>query len=117
MAQSLGIKEQGEHMKCIVNECKNVFNDVDFRGDVCLPCYQSMTTGWRKKQIQMREPFEYWNAVEGWVKIDPPEPQREPRWKEWRGLTDVEIEHAYMNTKDFVDMARVLEDILKGKNT
>jgi hypothetical protein len=70
---------------------------------------------WRREQTP--KPFEFWNVVEGWTKIDLPTLQREPRWKEWRGLTDVEIEHAYMNTKDFVDMARVLEDILKGKNT
>ena len=37
--------------------------------------------------------------------------------KPWVGLTDEEIENAYIRTKDFVDMARVLEDILKEKNT
>jgi|GEM_PF-2618912 len=37
--------------------------------------------------------------------------------REWVGLTDEEIEHAYMHTVDFVDMARVLEDILEEKNT
>ena len=36
--------------------------------------------------------------------------------KPWVGLTDEEIENAYIRTKDFVDMARVLEDILKEKN-
>ena len=35
----------------------------------------------------------------------------------WVGLTGEEIENAYIRTKDFVDMARVLEDILKEKNT
>ena len=35
----------------------------------------------------------------------------------WVGLTDEEIESAYMNTNNFERMARVLEDILKGKNT
>jgi len=37
--------------------------------------------------------------------------------REWVGLTDEEIEHAYMHTANFVDMARVLEDILQEKNT
>ena len=36
--------------------------------------------------------------------------------KPWVGLMDEEIENAYIRTKDFVDMARVLEDILKEKN-
>jgi len=36
--------------------------------------------------------------------------------REWVGLTDEEIEHAYMHTANFVDMARVLEDILQEKN-
>jgi len=37
--------------------------------------------------------------------------------REWVSLTDEEIEHAYMHTANFVDMARVLEDILQEKNT
>ena len=37
--------------------------------------------------------------------------------REWVNLTDEEIEHAYMHTANFVDMARVLEDILQEKNT
>ena len=35
----------------------------------------------------------------------------------WVGLTDEEVENAYIHTKHFVDMAKVLEDILKEKNT
>ena len=45
------------------------------------------------------------------------EPQLHPPQRTWVGLTDEEIENAYIRTKDFVDMARVLEDILKEKNT
>jgi len=36
--------------------------------------------------------------------------------RDWEGLTDEEIEHAYMNTNNFERMARVLEDRLKEKN-
>jgi hypothetical protein len=36
--------------------------------------------------------------------------------RDWEGLTDEEIEHAYMNTNNFEGMARVLEDRLKEKN-
>jgi hypothetical protein len=35
----------------------------------------------------------------------------------WVGLTDEEIENAYIRTEHFVDMAKVLDDILKEKNT
>jgi len=34
----------------------------------------------------------------------------------WVGLTDEEIENAYIRTEHFVDMAKVLDDILKEKN-
>ena len=44
------------------------------------------------------------------------EPQLHPPQRTWVGLTGEEIENAYIRTKDFVDMARVLEDILKEKN-
>lgn len=32
-------------MKCLVKNCKNLFNDIEFRGDLCLPCYRELTTG------------------------------------------------------------------------
>jgi hypothetical protein len=35
----------------------------------------------------------------------------------WVGLTDEDIENAYIRTEHFVDMAKVLDDILKEKNT
>jgi hypothetical protein len=53
--------------------------------------------------------------VSGWRKRQTE--QREPRWKEWRGLTDEEIEQAYMDTNNFQRMARLLENILKERNT
>jgi predicted RNA binding protein with dsRBD fold (UPF0201 family) len=34
----------------------------------------------------------------------------------WVGLTDEDIENAYIRTEHFVDMAKVLDDILKEKN-
>jgi hypothetical protein len=64
-------------------------------------------SGWRKRQIALNQKAE--NARE--LGLDY-KPQRT-----WVGLTDEEIENAYIRTKDFVDMARVLEDILKEKNT
>jgi hypothetical protein len=50
-------------------------------------------SGWRKRQTQ------------------------EPRWKEWVGLTDEEIEQVYMDTMNFQKMARALETKLKERNT
>ena len=64
-----------------------------------------MESGWRKRQVQ--------------ASIEDDDDIQDYK-KPWVGLTDEEIEHAYMKfyyTKDFVDMARVLEDILKDKNT
>jgi len=37
--------------------------------------------------------------------------------REWVGLTDEEIEGAYMDTPNFVRMAEFLENILREKNT
>lgn len=43
-------------MKCAIKDCNNLFNDVEFRGSICLPCARSATTGWRKKQMTKSEP-------------------------------------------------------------
>jgi hypothetical protein len=43
--------------------------------------------------------------------------QGEPPQRTWQGLTDEDIENAYIRTEHFVDMAKVLDDILKEKNT
>jgi len=62
-----------------------------------------MESGWRKRQIMAEDDDDIQDYKKPWV-----------------GLTDEEIEIAYMNTnnfKGFERMARVLEDILKGKNT
>ena len=32
-------------MKCIVKDCENHKNEGGFAGDVCLPCYEFITTG------------------------------------------------------------------------
>jgi hypothetical protein len=67
-----------------------------------------MESGWRKRQIEQMERSELCSNYGGFCK------------KEWVGLTDEEIEIAYMNTnnfKGFERMARALENILKGKNT
>ena len=57
-------------------------------------------SGWRKRQIMAEDDDDIQDYKKPWV-----------------GLTDEEIESAYMNTNNFERMARVLEDILKGKNT
>ena len=69
-------------------------------------------SGWRKRQIALDQKAE--NAKELGLNYAP---AREPRWKEWRGLTDEEIEQAYMDTNNFQRMGRLLENILKEKNT
>jgi hypothetical protein len=53
-------------MKCIVGHCAHLFNEMDFRGDVCLPCYQKITTGWRKRQIEnikVKTDVEFYNEL------------------------------------------------------
>jgi hypothetical protein len=88
-----------------------------------------------------QEPFEYWNAVEGWVKIDEVREHFDavgcgtiyksagegrtplytaPQKKEWVGLTDEEI--SYQARKEdhavyFALGALWAEAKLKGKNT
>ena len=86
------------------------------------------------------EPFEYWNAVEGWVKIDETRQHfdsvgcgtiyksagenRVPLYtapsqrKEWVGLTDMEIVGvATINQSSDFGFARAIEAKLKDKNT
>jgi hypothetical protein len=43
-------------MKCLIKDCNNLFNDVEFRGTICLPCARSATSGWRKQQVLSLEP-------------------------------------------------------------
>ena len=93
-----------------------------------------------------QEPFEYWNAVEGWVKIDEVRDHfdavgcgtiyksagegRSPLYtappKQWVGLTDEKIQDlAYLSQKidegnspwfDRLGFARAIEQALKEKN-
>jgi hypothetical protein len=88
-----------------------------------------------------QEPFEYWNAVEGWVKIDEVREHfdavgcgtiyksagegRSPLYtappkKQWVSLTDQEVWQAIHNVLEgggWLDVARVLEQAFKEKNT
>jgi hypothetical protein len=88
-----------------------------------------------------QEPFEYWNAVEGWVKIDEVREHfdavgcgtiyksagegRSPLYtappkKQWVSLTDQEVWQAIDNVLEgggWLDVARVLEQAFKDKNT
>jgi len=93
------------------------------------------------RQALETEPFEYWNAVEGWVKIDEVREHfdavgcgtiyksagegRSPLYtappkKQWVSLTDQEVWQAIDNVLEgggWLDVARVLEQAFKGKNT
>ena len=83
------------------------------------------------------EPFEYWNAVEGWVKIEEVRQHfdtagcgtiyktsgegRVPLYtapqREWQGLTDEEIgEIADDENYGYMDVARAIQAKLKEKN-
>ena len=92
---------------------------------------------------QEQEPFEYWNAVEGWVKIDEVREHfdsvgcgtiyktagegREPLYttppqRTWVGLTDEEIEalakqHNGIFYDCDIDFAEAIQAKLKEKNT
>lgn len=105
---------------------------LDFECPMCGHCCQALKT----------EPFEYWNAVEGWVKIDEVREHFDsvgcgtiyksagdgrsplytaPQKKEWVGLTDEEhdnIKDNYHNMTWTLEMfARAVEQALKEKNT
>ena len=90
----------------------------------------------RQALEEKQEPFEYWNAVEGWVKIDEVREHfdavgcgtiyksagegRSPLYtappkREWVGLTDGEMEALFLN-EDGVRFARYIEAKLKEKN-
>ena len=83
-----------------------------------------------------QEPFEYWNAVEGWVKIDEVREHFDavgcgtiyksagegrsplytaPQKKEWVGLTDEEMDEL-VNRFARYELAREIESKLKEKN-
>jgi len=42
---------------------------------------------------------------------------KEPRWKEWRGLTAEDMKDKRTHNFDFIDGARWAEEILKERNT
>ena len=88
----------------------------------------------------VQEPLEYWNAVEGWVKIDEVRQHfdsvgcgtiyknagedRVPLYtaakRQWVGLTQQDIDIAFDDTQEgggFDDFARAIEQRLKEKNT
>ena len=85
-----------------------------------------------------QEPLEYWNAVEGWVKIDEVREHFEsvscgtiykhegegrvplyttPPQREWVGLTDDEIQNIVDCGRPTVVNIRKAEQLLKDKNT
>ena len=88
------------------------------------------------RQALETEPFEYWNAVEGWVKIDEVREHfdavgcgtiykssgegRSPLYtappKQWVGLTAYEIQEIYSGNQHWGNFACAIEAKLKGKN-
>jgi hypothetical protein len=115
--------------------------------DNCPNCeyHRQRAQRWREEAYKQaghplpeQEPFEYWNAVEGWVKIDEVREHfdsvgcgtiyktagegREPLYttppqRTWVGLTRDEILEARWHNKSSYKFARVLEAKLKEKNT
>ena len=91
------------------------------------------------EQAEKQEPLEYWNAVEGWVKVDEVRQHfdsvgcgtiyknagedRVPLYtapqREWVGLTDEEMQQACYETFSYDPyvIARAIEAKLKEKNT
>ena len=96
------------------------------------------------RQALETEPFEYWNAVEGWVKIDEVREHfdsvgcgtiyksggegRSPLYtappkREWVGLTDEDLfDIAIVNFGEpdlqlFIEMGKLVQEELKEKNT
>ena len=84
------------------------------------------------------EPLEYWNAVEGWVKLDEvrqhfdsvgcgtiykkPGEGRQPLYpippqREWQGLTDEECDDIWDECLGVFDCLKMTEAKLKEKNT
>ena len=97
---------------------------------------EGVITTLRQALEEKQEPFEYWNAVEGWVKIDEVREHfnavgcgtiyksagegRSPLYtaplKQWVGLTDEDMEALFLN-EDGVRFARYIEAKLREKNT
>ena len=73
-------------------------------------------SGWRKRQIALDQKAE--NEKE--LGLDY-EPAREPRWKEWRGLTSEEIEEGHKDSwatkQSFESAVWWAEKKLKERNT
>jgi hypothetical protein len=100
---------------------------------------ERVTTALRQALETEQEPFEYWNAVEGWVKIDEVREHFDtvgcgtiyksagegrsplytaPQKKEWVGLTDEEIHgiDGYEEDRKMYRFARAIEQALKERN-
>jgi len=92
------------------------------------------------KDKALKQPIEYWNAVEGWVKIDEVHDHFDsvgcgtiyktsgedrvplyttPPHRKWVGLTDEEIHDTpgYQETREMYRFVKLIEAKLKEKNT
>jgi hypothetical protein len=117
-------------------------NDPDGMGTRFIPvgryCHEAAEALRARLAQPESEPFEYWNAVEGWVKIEEVRQHfdtagcgtiyktggegRVPLYttpqREWVGLTDLEISKIYDDCNDWehYEYERAIEAKLKEKN-
>jgi hypothetical protein len=129
------------------NLCEALHHPKKLQHGIGQPCpavakYEKAITAIKEALAQPeQEPFEYWNAVEGWVKIDEvrehfgsvgcgtiyktagedrvPVYTTSPK-REWQGLTDTEIQaihDTYYRRMGPQEFARAIESKLKEKNT
>ena len=119
----------------LMQQVKSIARKLENKNETC-------SLGLRKKAAAMLiklaqpepEPFEYWNAVEGWVKIEEVRQHFDtagcgtiyktsgegrvplytaPPQREWKGLTEEEI---FTSWKHYADIVREVEAALKEKN-
>jgi len=120
-----------EAMQLALDMLNEIADDV-----YCDQKLEGVITTLRQALEEKQEPFEYWNAVEGWVKIDEVREHfnavgcgtiyksagegRSPLYtaplKQWVGLTDEDMEALFLN-EDGVRFARYIEAKLREKNT
>ena len=99
---------------------------------------EGVITALRQALEEKQDPLEYWNAVEGWVKIDEVREHFDavgcgtiyksagegrvplytaPPKREWVGLTPYEIQEIHLKEPHWGNFACAIEAKLKEKNT
>ncbi len=125
-----------EQLARVPRNARLVIDDADGMGTTFIPvgryCHEAADALRAALAQPEPEPFEYWNAVEGWVKIDEVRQHfdtagcgtiyktggegRVPLYaaREWQGLTDKEIENCF--EMSMFGTCRAIEAKLKEKN-